>query len=107
MGTRSGDLDPAILPYIMNKTGMTPSEMDTELNKNSGLKGICGMSDRRDVHDEANKGNKRAQLGIDMECHRIKKYIGSYAALLGRVDAVIFTAGVGEMGEHISRKIKK
>jgi acetate kinase len=59
------------------------------------------MSDRRDVHSEALKGNKKAQLGIDMECHRIKKYIGSYAALLGKVDAVIFTAGVGEMSEHI------
>jgi acetate kinase len=101
MGTRSGDLDPAILPYVMNKTGMNPSEMDTQLNKNSGLQGICGMSDRRDVHSEALKGNKKAQLGIDMECHRIKKYIGSYAALLGKVDAVIFTAGVGEMSEHI------
>lgn len=101
MGTRSGDLDPAILPYVMNKTGISPSEMDTELNKKSGLQGLCGMSDRRDVHEAAKKGNKKAQLSINMECHRIKKYIGSYAALLGRVDAVIFTAGVGEMGEHI------
>ncbi|MBK5201317.1 MAG: acetate kinase, partial [Spirochaetaceae bacterium] len=103
MGTRSGDLDPAILPYIMNKTGMTPSEMDTVLNKKSGLVGICGMSDRRDVHDAAEKGDAKAKLAIKMECRRIKKYIGSYAALLGRVDAVIFTAGVGEMGEHIRR----
>jgi acetate kinase len=104
MGTRSGDLDPAILPYVMNKTGMSASEMDTQLNKKSGLVGICGMSDRRDVHSAAEEGDKRAQLGIKMECRRIKKYIGSYAALLGRVDAVIFTAGVGEMGEHIRRQ---
>ena len=103
MGTRSGDLDPAILPYVMNKTGMTPSEMDTQLNKKSGLQGLCGMSDRRDVQNAASEGNKKAQLSIQMECHRIKKYIGSYAALLGRVDAVIFTAGVGEMGEHIRK----
>lgn len=101
MGTRSGDLDPAILPYIMNNTGMTPSEMDTALNKKSGLQGICGMSDRRDVADEAKKGNERAQLGVDMECHRIRKYIGAYYALLGRVDAIVFTAGVGEMSPLI------
>lgn len=101
MGSRSGDLDPAILPYIMNHTGMTPSEMDTALNKKSGLIGICGKSDRRDVHQAAKAGDEKAQLGIDMECHRIRKYIGAYAALLGRVDAVVFTAGVGEMGEHI------
>ncbi len=103
MGTRSGDLDPAILPFIMNKTNMSPSEMDTTLNKKSGLLGICGLTDRRDVHQEAENGNKQAQLAIDMECHRIKKYIGAYSALLGHVDAVVFTAGVGEMGEHIRR----
>ncbi len=101
MGSRSGDLDPAILPYIMNNTNMTPSEMDATLNKKSGLIGICGKSDRRDVHQAAIDGDKKAQLAIDMECHRIRKYIGAYAALLGRVDAVVFTAGVGEMGEHI------
>lgn len=103
MGTRSGDLDPAILPFIMNKTNMSPSEMDTALNKKSGLIGICGLTDRRDVHDKAENGDERAQLAVNMETHRIKKYIGAYSALLGRVDAVVFTAGVGEMGEHIRR----
>lgn len=101
MGTRSGDIDPAIMPYIMNNTGMTAKEMDTAMNKKSGLLGICGMSDRRDVADAAAKGDKRAQLGVDLECHRIKKYIGAYAALLGRVDAIVFTAGVGEMSPLI------
>jgi len=101
MGTRSGDLDPAIIPFMMEKTKMTPSEMDATLNKKSGLLGLCGLTDRRDVHTQAEEGNKRAQLAIKMEGHRIKKYIGAYAALLGRVDAVVFTAGVGEMGEHI------
>lgn len=101
MGTRSGDLDPAILPYVMNKTGMSPSEMDTQLNKKSGLVGLCGKSDRRDVHTAANEGDKKAQLSINMECRRIKKYIGSYAALLGHVDAIVFTAGVGEMADHV------
>lgn len=83
--------------------GVTPAEMDTLLNKKSGLIGICGKSDRRDVHTAALEGDKLAQLGIDMEIHRIKKYIGAYAALLGRVDAVVFTAGVGEMGDHIRK----
>lgn len=101
MGTRSGDMDPAIMPYIMNNTGMTAKEMDTALNKKSGLLGICGMSDRRDVENAANEGNERAKLGMEMECHRIRKYIGAYAALLGRVDAIVFTAGVGEMGPAI------
>lgn len=103
MGTRSGDIDPAVVPYICSRTGLTVSEMDTWLNKKSGLQGICGMSDRRDVHTAADNGDKKAQLAIDMECHRIKKYIGSYMALLGRVDAIVFTAGVGEMGDHIRR----
>ena len=101
MGTRSGDMDPAIMPYIMNNTGMTAKEMDIALNKKSGLLGICGMSDRRDVENAASEGNERAKLGMEMECHRIRKYIGAYAALLGRVDAIVFTAGVGEMGPTI------
>ena len=103
MGTRSGDIDPAIVPYICKNLGVTVEEMDTILNKKSGLVGLCGKSDRRDVHTAADNGDKMAQLAIDMECHRIKKYIGSYAALLGRVDAIVFTAGVGEMGEHIRK----
>jgi acetate kinase len=104
MGSRSGDLDPAILPYMMENTGMSAKEMDTTLNKKSGLIGICGMSDRRDVANAAREGNERAQLAIDLECHRLKKYIAGYAALLGgRVDAIVFTAGVGEMGGHIRK----
>lgn len=101
MGSRSGDMDPAIVPYIMNHTGMSAKDMDTALNKKSGLFGICGYTDRRDVQKAALAGDKMAQLAIDMECHRIRKYIGAYSALLGRVDAIVFTAGVGEMGEHI------
>ena len=103
MGTRSGDIDPAIIPYISANTGLTAQEMDTYLNKKSGLLGLCGKSDRRDVHEAANNGDKKAALGVAMEVHRIKKYIGAYAALLGRVDAIVFTAGVGEMGEHIRK----
>ena len=103
MGSRSGDMDPAIIPYICANTGVSVSEMDTILNKKSGLMGLCGKQDRRDVKSAADAGDKFAQLGIDMECHRIKKYIGAYTALLGRVDAIVFTAGVGEMGDHIRK----
>ena len=103
MGSRSGDMDPAIIPYMCKNLGVTAAEMDTLLNKKSGLIGICGKSDRRDVQAAAKAGDRNEQLGIDMEIHRIKKYIGAYAALLGRVDAVVFTAGVGEMGDHIRK----
>ena len=103
MGSRSGDMDPAIIPYMCKNLGVTAAEMDTILNKKSGLIGLCGKSDRRDVQAAAKDGDKLAQLGIDMEVHRINKYIGAYAALLGRVDAVVFTAGVGEMGDHIRK----
>ena len=99
MGTRSGDHDPAITYYIMRKTGMSPEEVETQLNKKSGVLGITGKwVDRRDIEIAAEDGNERAQLAIEMESYRIKKYIGSYAAVLGRVDAVVFTAGVGERG---------
>lgn len=99
MGTRSGDHDPAISFYIMRQTGMSPEEVETILNKKSGVLGITGKwVDRRDIEIAADEGNERAQLAIDIEAYRLKKYIGSYAAVLGRVDAVVFTAGVGERG---------
>lgn len=101
MGTRCGDMDPAIVPYMAGRLGCSAQEMDTWMNKRSGLLGLCGFSDRRDVQAAAEKGDERARLAVEMECHRIKKYIGAYAAELGRVDAIVFTAGVGEMGEHI------
>ncbi len=102
MGTRTGDMDPAIVPYMAKNLGVTAADMDTLINKKSGLVGICGMSDRRDVSKAAAEGDKKAQLGVDLECYRIKKYIGSYYAVLGgKVDAIVFTAGVGEMGEQV------
>lgn len=105
MGTRSGDCDPALPFYIMRKTGMTAAEMDTALNKKSGLLGITGKYvDRRDVHSAADAGDKRAQLAQDMECYRLKKYFGAYLAALGPVDAIVFTAGVGEFAPHIRLK---
>jgi acetate kinase len=97
MGTRSGDLDPALPFYIMRKTGMSAAEMDTALNKKCGLLGITEKySDRRDIEVAAAEGDKLARLSIDMEVQRLRKYIGAFMAEIGPVDAIIFTAGVGE-----------
>ena len=96
MGTRSGDVDPAILPYLAKQTGMSMDELDAMLNRKSGLLGICGMNDMRDLHAACDKGDAQAQLAFAMFCHSIRKYIGAYYAVLGRVDALIFTAGIGE-----------
>lgn len=98
MGTRTGDMDPALPFYIMRKTGMTAQEMDTAMNKKSGLLGLTGKyTDRRDVLKASEQGDERAKLAVDMECYRLKKYFGSYyAALDGNVQAIVFTAGVGE-----------
>ena len=97
MGTRSGDIDASAVLAIMKEEGFTPDEMSDLLNKKSGLLGISGVSsDMREVEEAAASGNKRARLAIDMYCHRIKKYIGSYAAIMGGVDVIVFTAGVGE-----------
>lgn len=102
MGTRSGDLDPALPFYIMRKTGMSLDEMDKALNKKSGLLGITGKyTDRRDVEKGAEEGDPLCKLGQAMEGYRIKKTIGAYAAALGRVDAIVFTAGVGEHSPRI------
>ena len=97
MGTRCGDIDPAIPLYVMKKSRTTLEEMDKILNKKSGLLGITGKySDRRDIIKAATKGDERCQLAIEVECYRLKKYIGAYAAAMSGVDAIVFTAGVGE-----------
>ena len=97
MGTRSGDLDAGILEYLMNKHNMSMAEMMNVLNKKSGVLGVSGVSsDFRDLTAAAEQGNERAALALDMFCYSVKKYIGAYAAAMGGVDAVIFTAGVGE-----------
>ena len=97
MGTRSGDLDAGILEYLMNKHGMDIKEMLNVLNKKSGVQGVSGVSsDFRDLDAAAGEGNKRAALALDMFAYGVKKYIGAYAAAMGGVDAIIFTAGVGE-----------
>ena len=97
MGSRCGDIDASAVTYLMEKLNMTPHEMSDFLNKKSGVLGISGISsDMRDVESAANKGDKRAALALKMYAYRIKKYIGAYAAAMGGVDAVVFTAGVGE-----------
>lgn len=99
MGTRSGDFDPAINYLIMEKEGKTPDEMNSIVNKKAGLYGITGKySDRRDIEDEAEKGNRACELAIEMESYRLRKYIGAYMAAIGKTDAIVFTAGVGERG---------
>ena len=97
MGSRSGDIDPSAVTYLMNKLNMQPQEMADFLNKKSGVLGITGISsDMRDIESAAEEGNERAILALDMYNYRIKKYIGAYAAAMGGVDAIVWTAGVGE-----------
>lgn len=96
MGTRSGDVDPAMHAYLARNCNMSINEIDTMLNKESGLKGLCGMNDMRDIHDAIAQGDKRAKLALDVQTYRNRKYIGAYMAVLGRVDAIVFTAGIGE-----------
>ncbi len=97
MGTRSGDMDPAILPYLAKRLGASPDETDDLINKRSGLLGISGVSsDMRDVARAVAEGNDRARLAVAIFCYRVKKYIGAYAAAMGGLDAVVFTGGIGE-----------
>lgn len=104
MGTRSGGVDPSILTYLMKKCDISPEEMNTILNKKSGLLGVSGISnDSRDVYTAAESGNERAKLALDMQNYQIAKYIGSYAAAMSGVDAIVFTGGIGE-NERRSRK---
>lgn len=99
MGTRCGSIDPAIVPVVMERKGLTPQEMDTIMNKKSGLLGICGTNDMRDVHEMREKGDRKAQLAFEMLVRSIKKTLGAYFFQLGRVDAIVFTAGIGENDE--------
>jgi len=96
MGTRSGDLDPAVIFHLMRVGGMSTDEIDTLLNKKSGLIGLCGDNDMREIRRRIDEGDEQAELAFDIYIHRLKKYIGAYCAVLGKVDAVAFTAGVGE-----------
>ena len=96
MGTRCGDLDPAIPFYLIRQLSMAPGDVENLLNKNSGLKGICGLNDMREIQQRAGQGDEAAKLAFEMFCYRVKKYIGAYHAVLGRLDAIVFTGGIGE-----------
>lgn len=102
MGSRSGDIDPSAVTYMMQKSGMTPQEMSEYLNKKSGVLGVAGISsDMRDNENADNEGNKLAHLALQMYNYRIKKYIGAYAAAMNGVDIIVWTAGVGENQEGV------
>ncbi len=106
MGTRSGDIDPAIIPFLMKKENLDAEEVDNILNKESGLLGVSGVSnDSRDVKEAAKDGNERAELAGEIFNYRVKKYIGAYAAAMGGVDAIVFTAGIGENAIGIRKGI--
>ncbi len=106
MGTRTGDMDPAVVTFLMKKEHLSADEMDNLLNKKSGLKGISGISnDLREIMAAAANGNNRAQFAIDIFCYRITKYIGSYAAAMGGLDAVVFTGGIGENAAEVRAKV--
>jgi len=104
MGTRCGDLDPAVPFFLGTVTGKNPVELLSLLNKESGLKGICGTNDMREIHRRAAGGEPSASLAIDMYCYRIRKYIGAYTAVLCRVDALVFTGGIGENDVEVRRR---
>ena len=106
MGTRSGDIDPAVIEYLMDKKGMDIHEATNYLNKKSGVLGVSGVSsDFRDLVAAMNDGNDRARLAVDMFSYRVKKYIGSYAAAMGGLDCVAFTGGIGEHTEIVREKV--
>jgi acetate kinase len=101
MGTRCGDIDPAIHFYLCENVGLDNDALEDLLNRKSGLLGICGVNDMREIHRLAAGGDERAQLAVGIFCHRLKKYLGAYYAELGRVDAVVFTGGIGENDAEI------
>ena len=106
MGTRCGSIDPAIIPLLMKKENLTPDEIDTIMNKKSGILGVSQVtSDNRDIEQGAKEGNERYQLIESMICHQLTKYIGGYAAAMGGVDAVVFTGGIGENNPHYRARV--
>lgn len=105
MGTRCGDIDAAILPYLEQHEGMDMESIERVLNKESGLKGVCGTNDMREVIALAGRGDLRASLALEMYVYRIRKYIGAYCAALGKVDALIFTGGVGEHAVKVRQMV--
>lgn len=104
MGTRSGDVDPALHAFLARNCDMDIEAIDRLLNKESGLKGMCGLNDMRDIHQAIDNGDERAKLALEVQTYRNRKYIGAYMAVLERVDAIVFTAGIGENDEVVRQK---
>jgi acetate kinase len=105
MGTRSGDIDPSVVFHLINERGFTAQELNDILNKKSGLLGLCGRSDMRDVKEAIAAGDKDAALAYELYAYRIQKYIGMYAAVMNGLDAIIFTAGIGENDTDMRKKV--
>ena len=105
MGTRSGDVDPGLLLYLLRTQGMTPEQLDDLLNHGSGLKGLAGRSDVRDLEQAAGEGDKLADMALEIFAYRVRKYLGAYAAALGGLDGVAFTGGIGERGAGMRARI--
>ncbi|GFN30697.1 acetate/propionate family kinase [Paenibacillus xylaniclasticus] len=106
MGTRSGDLDPAVVPFVMNKEDLSVSEVNSMLNKHSGLQAISGLSsDMREITEAMSEGDKNAKLAFDMYAYRVRKYIGAYAAAMNGIDTLVFTAGVGENSSVLRKAV--
>jgi acetate kinase len=105
MGTRSGDIDQSVIFYLIEQLGYTAKEVSDLLHHKSGMLGLTGYSDLRDIEQEAENGNRECQLALDMNAYRIKKYIGAYAAAMNGLDAVIFTAGIGENSDVIRKMV--
>ena len=106
MGTRCGDMDPAVVPFLMKMENMTADQVDTMMNKKSGLLGVSGLSsDMRDIEAARDAGNAHAKEAYDMFLHRLIQYIGAYYLLLGGCDAIVFTGGIGENGIDTRRKV--
>jgi acetate kinase len=105
MGTRSGDLDPAVLVYLHREAGLSVDEIDRLLNTESGLKGLTGVNDMREIERRAAAGDEAAADALELYCYRIRKYVGAYAAALGRLDALVFTAGVGENSPEVRLRV--
>lgn len=101
MGTRSGDIDPAVITHLVRTTGMTMDDVDALLNRQSGMLGLSGYSDMRDVQAAAEAGDSEAELALEVYCRRVRGYVGQYLAQLGAVDAIVFTAGVGENSDLV------
>ncbi len=107
MGTRGGDLDPGVIVHLVRHAGMSIDQIDASLNHDSGLSGLCGIGDVRDVLQREAAGDERARLALDVYTYRMRKYIGAYMAALGQVDAIVFTAGVGEKSPDIRERACK